>query len=121
MHKYTKKNIKKNIPAYASTPLYNAHDQINLYTNTDGTRLALMPNKSDASSINIMFYFKNGSKFESIDLNGISHYVEHMVYKGGSNLKTYFDIVNVIKNIIKTKINKTHLENYLKHSFKIYN
>jgi len=92
MHKYTKKTLKTNIPAYASTSLYTAHDQIKLYANTDGTRLALMPNKSDSSSINIMFYFKNGSKFESIDLNGISHYVEHMVYKGGSTLKTYFDI-----------------------------
>jgi hypothetical protein len=38
---------------------------------------------------------------------------------------TYDDIVNVIKNIIKIKINKIHLTNYLtnylKHSFRIYN
>ncbi len=36
-----------------------------------------------------------------------------------------YDVLNVqrCKNIIKTKIkiNKTHLENYLKHNFKIYN
>ena len=45
--------------------------------------------------------------------------LKHYIKKESPN--TYDDIVNVIKNIIKTKINKTHLENYLKHSFKIYN
>jgi predicted Zn-dependent peptidase len=89
IHRLTKKVI---VPSYATTSLYNAHNQIKLYANSDGTRLALMPNKSDASSISIYFYFKIGSKFETEELNGISHYVEHMVYKGASKLKTYFDI-----------------------------
>ena len=44
-----------------------------------------------------------------------------MPYIKKESPNTYDDIVNVIKNIIKTKINKIHLENYLKHSFKIYN
>jgi len=44
--------------------------------------------------------------------------LKHYIKKESPN--TYDDIVNVIKNIIKTKINKIHLENYLKHSFKIY-
>ena len=44
--------------------------------------------------------------------------LKHYIKKESPN--TYDDIVNVIKNIIKTKIKQQHLENYLKHSFKIY-
>jgi transposase len=44
--------------------------------------------------------------------------LKHYIKKESPN--TYEDIDNMIKDIISTKINKEHLTNYLKHSFKIY-
>jgi len=44
--------------------------------------------------------------------------LKHYIKKESPN--TYEDIYNVIRNIIKKKIMKEHLTNYLKHSYKIY-
>ena len=45
--------------------------------------------------------------------------VKHYIKKVSSN--TYDDIDKTIKDILKNKITKEHLTNYLKHSYKIYN
>lgn len=87
---------KKQSFSYDNIQLYKTRDTIKLYQNTDGTRLAIMPNKSDSSSIGIYFYLKIGSKFEPININGISHFIEHMVYKGSKKLKTYIDITKTL-------------------------
>jgi transposase len=44
--------------------------------------------------------------------------LKHYIKKQSPN--TYDDIQSVIKDIIKNKINKEHLTNYLKHSFRLY-
>jgi transposase len=44
--------------------------------------------------------------------------LKHYIKKESPN--TYEDIERVIKDIIRTKIKREHLTNYLKHSFKIY-
>jgi transposase-like protein len=44
--------------------------------------------------------------------------LKHYIKKESPN--TYDDIYNVITNILEKKIQKKHLENYLKHSYKIY-
>ena len=45
--------------------------------------------------------------------------LKHYIKKESPN--TYEEIDKVIKSILKSKIKKLHLTNYLKHSFKIYN
>jgi predicted Zn-dependent peptidase len=72
--------------------LLSASNNIKLYKNDNGTRLLLMPNKNDSSTASIYFYFKVGSKYEPIELNGISHFIEHLVYKGSRKLKSYMQI-----------------------------
>ena len=44
--------------------------------------------------------------------------LKHYIKKESPN--TYDDIYNTIKEILASKITKTHLTNYLKHSYKIY-
>jgi transposase len=45
--------------------------------------------------------------------------LKHYIKKESPN--TYEDIDKVIKSILKDKITPKHLENYIKHSYKIYN
>jgi predicted Zn-dependent peptidase len=68
------------------------HNNLNFYQNKDGVKLIIMPNKSDSSTASIYFYFKVGSKNEELDYLGISHLVEHMVFKGSDNYNTYLEI-----------------------------
>ena len=44
--------------------------------------------------------------------------LKHYIRK--SSPQDYKEISNIIKEILKTKIKKIHLENYFKHSFHIY-
>lgn len=55
------------------------------------------------------------------ETNGIEEYfsqLKHYIKKESPN--TYDDIYKTINNIIENKITKSHLTNYLKHSYKIY-
>jgi len=55
------------------------------------------------------------------ETNAIEEYfsqLKHYIKKESPN--TYEDIDKVIKDILKNKINKEHLTNYLKHSYRIY-
>jgi len=75
------------------TNLTNKNDEscktIKLYKNSSGTRLVIMPNRKDTESASIYFYFKVGSKNESPSVYGISHFIEHMVFKGSANYPNY--------------------------------
>jgi predicted Zn-dependent peptidase len=55
-----------------------------------------MPNRNETSTAAIYFYFKVGSKNETLDTNGISHFVEHMIYKGSPKFPEY---INISKNL----------------------
>jgi len=65
---------------------------LNLYKNGSGTRLLVMPNRNETESSSIYFYFKVGSKNESPDINGVSHFIEHMLFKGSPKFPNYLDI-----------------------------
>ena len=65
---------------------------IKLYTNDKGTRLLMMPNKNDTSTASIYFYFKVGSINETPINNGISHVLEHLIFKGSPKFPNYLDI-----------------------------
>jgi predicted Zn-dependent peptidase len=84
--KHSKKHSKKT--KHSNTNQLN----LNLYKNGSGTRLLVMPNRSETESSSIYFYFKVGSKNETPDINGVSHFIEHMLFKGSPNYPNYLDI-----------------------------
>jgi predicted Zn-dependent peptidase len=47
----------------------------------NGTRLIVAPQK-ETGAFSIIVFFKVGSRYESRDINGISHYIEHFAFKG---------------------------------------
>jgi predicted Zn-dependent peptidase len=63
-----------------------------LYKNSSGTRVLIMPNRKDTESASLYFYFKVGSKNEKPKVYGISHFIEHMLFKGSPKYPNYLDI-----------------------------
>jgi len=89
--KHTKQHTKKHTKKHTKVNL-NSKINIKLYKNGSGTRLLVMPNRKETESSSIYFYFKVGSKNETPDINGISHFIEHMLFKGSSKFPNYLDI-----------------------------
>lgn len=70
----------------------NGNGNIKLFKNTNDTKLLLMPYRNETATASIYFYFKVGSKNEPPEINGISHFIEHMIFKGSPKFKSYLDI-----------------------------
>ena len=70
--------------------LSNKH--VKLYKNDSGTRLLILPNRDETATASIYFNFKVGSKNEPKEINGISHFIEHMIFKGSPKFPNYLDI-----------------------------
>lgn len=68
------------------------HEDILLFENALQTKLMIMPTRNEITTASIYFYFKVGSKNEPKHLNGISHFIEHMIFKGSPKYKSYLDI-----------------------------
>ena len=66
--------------------------KMKLYKNGSGTRLLVLPNRNETATASIYFNFKVGSKNESKEINGISHFIEHMIFKGSPKYPNYLDI-----------------------------
>jgi predicted Zn-dependent peptidase len=75
--KYSKKNSKK---------------EMKLYKNHNGTKLLVMPNRTETATASIYFFFKVGSKNETKTNNGVSHFIEHLIFKGSPKYPNYLDI-----------------------------
>ena len=71
---------------------HNKHNNIKLLKNTDGIKMLIMPYRNETQTASIFFYFKVGSKNETPEINGISHFIEHMIFKGSPKFKSYLDI-----------------------------
>ena len=69
----------------------------NLYTLKNGLRV-VTEKISESNSISVGVMIKNGSRNESLELNGISHFIEHMFFKGTKQRKSK-DIVEDIENV----------------------
>ena len=67
-------------------------EDIKLYKNASGTRLLVMPNRNETETATIYFYFKVGSKNETPKIHGITHFIEHMLFKGSKKYPNYLDI-----------------------------
>jgi predicted Zn-dependent peptidase len=81
--------------AHKSHTKTSNQNQIQLYTNSCCTRLVMMPSRKETEAASLYFYFKVGSKNEPPEINGISHFIEHMIYKGSPKFKKYSDITPV--------------------------
>ena len=56
----------------------------------NGLRVLAVPRKS-ASRATATMLFRVGSRYETSESNGISHFLEHMLYRGSPSLKTSHD------------------------------
>ena len=86
---HTKKNNKYN---HKHKSISSTENNIKIYKNDSGTRLLVLPNRNETATSSIYFNFKVGSKNEQPETNGISHFIEHMVFKGSPKFPNYLDI-----------------------------
>jgi predicted Zn-dependent peptidase len=80
LHKTKKNNV------------HSSDTKMKLYKNGSGTRLLVLPNRNETETASIYFNFKVGSKNEPKEINGISHFIEHMIFKGSPKYPNYLDI-----------------------------
>lgn len=57
----------------------------------NGAQLLVSP-QSDTASVTILIMFKVGSRYETPDINGSSHFIEHLMFKGTTKRPTTLDI-----------------------------
>ncbi|MBI2008215.1 insulinase family protein [Candidatus Amesbacteria bacterium] len=60
------------------------------YTLKNGVRVVLVP-MAGVESVGVGVYIETGSRYESKKMNGISHFLEHMAFKGTRKLPTRKD------------------------------
>lgn len=71
---------------------------VNRKTLQNGVRVVTSPTK-DTNSVTILFMIKTGSRNESKDTAGISHFLEHMVFKGTKKRPTTLFISKEIESL----------------------
>jgi len=59
----------------------------NLFTLDNGLRVVL-ENIDYVKSVSVGLWIENGSRNEDLKNNGISHFIEHMMFKGTENRST---------------------------------
>ena len=69
-----------------------------LYTLPSGLRV-LISTMPGLESVTVTVWVKTGSRFEEKRINGISHFLEHMVFKGSSKRPTARDISTAVDSI----------------------
>ncbi len=99
----------------------------------NGLGLVVAPTKN-TRSVTVLILTKVGSKYEKKELNGISHFLEHMCFKGTKKRPTAFDITKEIDRVggimnaftskdytgYFVKVNGSHLELALDLTFDIF-
>ena len=69
----------------------------NLYTLKNGLRVITEKNDG-VNSISVGVMVKNGSRNESEEINGISHFIEHMFFKG-TGKRSAKEIAECVENV----------------------
>ena len=64
----------------------------------NGLRLITVPMK-DTGTVTVMILVETGSKYETKDINGISHFLEHMCFKGTVKRPTAYDIAHELDGL----------------------
>ncbi|PIP60303.1 hypothetical protein COX00_03985, partial [Candidatus Uhrbacteria bacterium CG22_combo_CG10-13_8_21_14_all_47_17] len=57
----------------------------------NGMQAITIPQKG-AASMTVMVFVKVGSRYETVDINGASHFIEHLMFKGTKRRPTTLDI-----------------------------
>jgi len=68
------------------------------YTLPNGLRLILAPMEG-AQSVTVLVLVATGSKYETKEINGISHFLEHMFFKGTKKRPTNMEIASVLDSV----------------------
>jgi predicted Zn-dependent peptidase len=64
----------------------------------NGIRLVTAQNKA-TETVTVLMYFKTGSRFENPKEQGISHFLEHMIFKGTTKRPNSIDIAGIMDRI----------------------
>jgi predicted Zn-dependent peptidase len=61
-------------------------------------RLITVPSK-DTNAVTVLFLFGVGSRYESKNVNGVSHFIEHLMFKGTKKRPTTLDISKELDSV----------------------
>lgn len=75
----------------------------------NGLRARLVP-LSHLQSVNVSFFVKVGSRYESAASNGLSHFLEHMLYRGTERHRTAHELTLAIERLGGTLDAATHVD-----------
>ena len=64
----------------------------------NGTRIITVPQK-ETKAVTVLVLVKTGSKYETKEISGISHFLEHMMFKGTKRKKGPLEVVEVLDKI----------------------
>jgi len=87
---------------------------------SNGLRILEVPS-SDAESVVVDFFVKTGSRSETLKENGISHFLEHFLFKGTKKYPTALAISTLIDSIggeMNANTGKEHTQFYIKAASK---
>ena len=73
-------------------------EKFNKITLDNGLRIILAP-KNDSFSTTVLVLVEAGSKYEVKEINGISHFLEHMCFKGTTKRPRAIDIVSELDGL----------------------
>lgn len=65
---------------------------------TNGIRVVLVPRK-DTETITLEVGVRVGSRYEPVKINGVSHYAEHLMFKGTKKRPTTLDISKALDSV----------------------
>ncbi len=68
-----------------------SHNHYDLHTYPNGLRLITVP-MEHTKSVTVLVMVATGSRYETKDINGISHFLEHMMFKGTTKRPGSLDI-----------------------------
>ena len=64
----------------------------------NGAKLLLVPDKN-SDVCTLMVFFGIGSRHESAKVNGISHFIEHLLFKGSAKRPNYLDLSKALDSL----------------------
>ncbi len=90
----------------------------------NGTDVILVP-KNESRSLTLLVLYKVGSRYENLKINhGVSHFIEHLMFKGTKKRPTTFDISKELDGIgaeFNAYTSKDHTGYYIKADAEKFN
>lgn len=75
-----------------------SHNHYDLHTYPNGLRLIIVP-MEHTKSVTVLVLVATGSRYETKEINGISHFLEHMMFKGTTKRLGSLDISQELDSI----------------------